>query len=72
MTIQAEHAADWAAQVRDAARDKSQQCHDVAKLLAFADPLRPALIAARNALWEVESSIAYALMRRKETPDAGA
>lgn len=72
MTVQPEHAGEWAAQVRDAARDKSAECHAVAQKLARTDPLRPALVAARNAFWDIESQLAAALMERKEVADARA
>jgi hypothetical protein len=72
MTIQAETSGPWAEQVRLAARDKSQECHDLAKKLDRTDPLRPALISARNAFWDIESTLAYGLSQRQEAADGAA
>lgn len=71
MTIHPSAAPEFVEQLVAASRDKAAECESLAHKLDRADPLRPALISARNNLHVAASELAQGLTRRQEAAHVG-
>ena len=71
VTVKPEQAAAFTKQVIIVARDRADEFDSLAHKLDRNDPLRPALIAARNNFRVAASELAHGLTRRQEASHVG-